>query len=99
MGDPSHEGWYTDPFARHEARWLSDGTPTTLIRDDGVEGHDEPPDGPFVQEAERIEPAPARSDTLRRADDAERAGDFDPEKLVRAAWDAFDQTSGTGGFL
>jgi hypothetical protein len=38
------EGWFTDPFGRHEARWLSFGTPTKLVRDDGVEAYDEPPE-------------------------------------------------------
>jgi len=23
----TEEGWYSDPFRRHEHRWLSDGTP------------------------------------------------------------------------
>ena len=34
----NEEGWYVDPFGRHEALWISDGTPTALVRDDdGVE--------------------------------------------------------------
>ncbi len=33
-------------------------------------------------------------DDLRRADDAEREGPFDPQKAQRAAWDALDQSSG-----
>ena len=37
------EGWYTDPYGRHEARWMSDGTPTELVRDRGVESYDAPP--------------------------------------------------------
>jgi hypothetical protein len=41
VGD--HEGWCPDPFGRHEARWLSGGEPTDLVRDGGVESHDEPP--------------------------------------------------------
>ena len=27
------ECWYTDPFALHEARWLSNGKPTKLVCD------------------------------------------------------------------
>ena len=27
------EGWFTDPFGRHEARWLSFGKPTKLVRE------------------------------------------------------------------
>jgi hypothetical protein len=38
------EGWCTDPFGRHEARWLSQGTPTKLVRDGEVESYDDPPD-------------------------------------------------------
>lgn len=37
------EGWYRDPYDRHEARWFSDGSPTSLVRDGGVEAHDAPP--------------------------------------------------------
>lgn len=37
------EGWFTDPFGRHEARWLSGGKPTDLVRDGDVESYDEPP--------------------------------------------------------
>jgi hypothetical protein len=40
------EGWYTDPFGRHEARWMSEGVPTKLVSDEGVESYDEPPDTP-----------------------------------------------------
>jgi hypothetical protein len=50
------EGWCTDPFGRHEARWLSAGTPTTLVRDGDVESYDEPPDEEPTREAELIEP-------------------------------------------
>jgi hypothetical protein len=38
------EGWCTDPFGRHEARWMSQGRPTKLVRDNGVESYEEPPD-------------------------------------------------------
>ena len=38
------EGWHADPFGRHEARWMSDGTPTTLVRDGDVESCDAPQD-------------------------------------------------------
>ena len=31
------EGWFTDPYGIHEARWLSAGEPTQLVRDQGVE--------------------------------------------------------------
>jgi hypothetical protein len=67
------EGWYTDPFGCHAARWLSDGQPTKLVRDGGVESYDEPPDAPPIQDPVLIEPDPASlgAEDLRRADDAE----------------------------
>jgi hypothetical protein len=49
------EGWFTDPFGRHEARWLSYGKPTKLVRDKGVESYDDPPDEEPDQEPVRIE--------------------------------------------
>jgi hypothetical protein len=42
-GAPEPEGWYADPFGRHEQRWFSAGTPTALVRDRGAESLDEPP--------------------------------------------------------
>ena len=44
MGISQLEGWCTDPFGLHEARWLSDGVPTKLVRDNGVESYEDPPD-------------------------------------------------------
>jgi hypothetical protein len=37
------EGWYRDPYGIHSDRWFSDGQPTSLVRDQGVESRDEPP--------------------------------------------------------
>jgi hypothetical protein len=37
------EGWYCDPYEIHSDRWFSDGRPTSLVRDQGVESRDEPP--------------------------------------------------------
>jgi len=39
------QGWGTDPFGVHEARYFSAGQPTKLVRDGGVESFDEPPSG------------------------------------------------------
>lgn len=90
--DENLEGWFTDPFGRHEARWLSDGTPTSLVRDGDVEGHDDPPDEPPSRVPERIAP-PGGPDTTLRADEAER--DYDPQRGVRRAWDVvIDEQSG-----
>jgi len=69
------EGWFTDPFGRHEARWLSWGKPTKLVRDEGIESYDEPPDQQPGEVAVRIEETPlAGGADLRRADDG--AGDL-----------------------
>lgn len=47
------EGWYQDPYGRHEARWISDGEPTKLVRDGVRESYDSPPEdvtpGPLVE--------------------------------------------------
>jgi len=68
-----HEGWFTDPFGRHEARWLSDGTPTKLVRDGSLESYDDPPDEEPTHEPQRIvvEVPPDGGADLRRADAAE----------------------------
>jgi hypothetical protein len=42
----SVEGWFQDPLGRHEARWISGGKSTALVRDGDVEG-DDPPEGPL----------------------------------------------------
>jgi hypothetical protein len=44
------EGWYKDPFAIHEDRWMSQGQPTKLVRDSGTESYDPPPDQPLPEE-------------------------------------------------
>ena len=68
------EGWYQDPFRLHEARWISDGTPTALVRDGGAESQDPPPSATFDGQLEPVaEDAPADGEDLRRADDEEAA--------------------------
>lgn len=68
------EGWYLDPFARHEQRWFSGGRPTSLVQDDGTDTRDEPPtpiwDGPLERPAER----PAVNETLRADDEPPTTG-------------------------
>jgi hypothetical protein len=88
------EGWYIDPFGHREARWFSDGAPTALVRDGGVEGHDPPSSSPFTGEIERVpETALTDGSDLKRADDAE-AGEFDPSTFAQAASDAIDSATG-----
>ena len=48
------EGWYTDPFGLHEARWMSDGKPTGLVRDGVVEATEAVPDGPPTATPQRL---------------------------------------------
>jgi hypothetical protein len=73
MEQTEEEGWYTDPYGLHEARWMSMGKPTKLVRDGQLESYDDPPDSAPSLPAERIEPPPGSvtsADDLR-ADDAE----------------------------
>jgi hypothetical protein len=86
------EGWYTDPFARHEARWMSEDVPTHLVRDGDVEGSDPVTDEPFKVTPVRVESeGPENGADLLRADDAEREPAYDPKKAARAGADAIDQ--------
>ncbi len=88
----NEEGWYIDPYRRHEARWISAGTPTSLVRDGSVEAQDTPPNEPMPAEIEPWAPyGVADASNLKRADDVE-AQDFDPKRLRQAAFDAIDQT-------
>jgi hypothetical protein len=67
-----------DPHEDYEVRWFSDGTPTALVRDGGVEPHDPPPDSPITGELQRVlETPPSGVLDLKRADEAETEG-FDP---------------------
>ena len=92
------EGWFTDPFGKHEARWLSAGRPTKLVRDGDAESYDEPPDGPFVADPVRIEsPTSESPDDLERADEAEGGAPFDAQKVADAPWGYFEGTAGYRG--
>ncbi|HTZ09565.1 MAG TPA: hypothetical protein VMB72_10850 [Acidimicrobiales bacterium] len=84
------EGWCTDPYGIHEARWMSAGTPTSLVRDDGLEATDPPPEGPAPGEAQPILPDPPPGADVRRADDLEREAP-DPRTPGQAAWEIFDE--------
>jgi len=85
------EGWYTDPYRLHEARWFSDGTPTALVRDAGVTSKDPPPDTPYLDQPTPVaEKATLAADELRRADDNEP----DPDRVEDAIWTIFTRGSG-----
>ena len=84
------EGWCTDPFGRHEARWLSDGTPTKLVRDGDVESYDDPPEEEPTVAAQLIEPDVGRiggADLLRAGDPHSGIADLETldQKLGMAA--------------
>ena len=87
-GHPVAEGWYRDPFKEHEDRWISDGKPTKLVRDGGVEASDDPPADQLPGELVPIPEAGSRSpDDLRRADDAESEPPLDDREMVDRATD------------
>ena len=64
------EGWYKDPWGRHEERWFSDGTATKLVRAGGEVSHDEPPNEPFDGPLEEADEVPVANETLRADDQA-----------------------------
>lgn len=84
------EGWYRDPYGIHQDRWFSAGTPTALVRDQGTEGHDDPPGyPPPAPPAEIPETDQFPADDFRRADDAETpTGHGDQETAADRAFNA-----------
>ncbi len=82
MGELVEEGWYTDPYEIHEARWFSAGKPTKLVRDGEDESYDAPPETPYKSQPVAIVATP---------EDAEPYEVYDDQRANRAAWDAFDQ--------
>jgi hypothetical protein len=70
--DEHAEGWFTDPFGRHEARWMSDGSPTKLVRDGEEESYDDPPEEePTVTPSRIAEEQVRDGGDLLRSDDPE----------------------------
>lgn len=83
-----------DPYGVHEARWISAGTPTALVRDGDIESQDPPPKTPHVGQLEDLAgSSPKDGSDLLRADDAEDKA-FDPDREEEAAWDVFGESSG-----
>jgi hypothetical protein len=83
------QGWYRDPYRQHVARWFSDGSPTALVRDDGVESMDPPPEHPFVGP---LEAADESEGELLHAHVG--PGQDRPDASVRGAWEIFVSTGG-----
>jgi hypothetical protein len=75
------EGWYRDPYGLHDDRWFSDGRPTNLVRDQGIESRDEPPQweppSPPVPIPENPE---SDGHDLLRADEAEWESEYEVER-------------------
>lgn len=86
-----YEGWYTDPFERHEARWFSAGAPSKLVPDGTVESSDPPPDESFRHQPEPIEPRyPGDRDGPSAPDVEPEPLDVDREVLKIQTYQAFD---------
>ena len=90
------EGWYHDPYGRHEARWISDGRATDLVRDGHQVSHDVAPSEPFKKPLE-----PWDMDTPERPGEDVRLADS--EKLRQSPWGVgvpggFVTTERCGGF-
>ena len=86
--NPLARGWYRDPYGIHEHRYMSEGLPTKLVRDDGRESYDPAPDRP-LPEGDLVPADQAAGDEtggsdLRRADDA-GSGPYDPAAARGAA--------------
>jgi hypothetical protein len=91
----SAEGWYTDPWDLHEARWFSAGRPTALVRDADSESHDQPPDRPYSHGPEPFEGHEATGPgELRRADDADDTWYYDHDRAQEAVWEQFGRSAG-----
>jgi hypothetical protein len=80
------QGWYTDPFGRHAARWFSDGRPTALVRDDGVDSNDPPP---TIRYSGPLEPVAEAEGELLHAH-----GGMAGDATVNGIWDIFVSTGG-----
>jgi hypothetical protein len=66
------QGWFCDPYRQHNARWFSDGSPTALVRDDGVESQDPPPTSPYTGQLEPV--AETEGELLHSHLDGNRSG-------------------------
>jgi hypothetical protein len=88
------QGWYRDPWDIHNDRWFSARRPTDLVRDDGVESRDSPPNGEVAVPLRPAEQAPADSSDAKRADAATRRDQsYDARK---AFWAVLDRAFGQG---
>jgi hypothetical protein len=87
--DNKAQGWYGDPFLQHDARWFSDGTPTALVRDEGIDSTDPPPS---TWSATHLAPAlEAEGQLLPARRGTERTGGGPP---INGIWKIFVSTGG-----
>jgi hypothetical protein len=84
------QGWYRDPYGIHQDRYFSAGVPTKLVRNDGRESYDPPPDKPVPDvDLIPVEPAPATDGSdLLRADQPEESSLRGQQ--IRAVIDVFE---------
>jgi hypothetical protein len=77
-------GWYRDPYGLHQDRYFSRNQPTKLVRDDGIEAYDPPPDTPVgLDELVPVHEKPAQP--------IEPEPDFDPRQAAQAVYEWFDR--------
>jgi len=84
------QGWCIDPFGVHQHRWISQDRPSNLVRDNGIEAKDPPPDRPpslpFVKVV--ADPMSMSSRDMLRADGDKDAVSPDLGDYGMAAMDA-----------
>lgn len=84
------QGWYKDPYGLHGERWFSNGSPTRIVCDAGLESEDPPPDLPFSGALVRV---PDGRSVPEGAINGNEPGQVsDPG--TRGAWEAFVETGG-----
>ena len=91
-------GWFRDPYHLHEDRYFSEGNPTKLVRDSGLESFDPPPDIPMPEEPVRTasHAKESGSSDMRRADDAEREAPYDRRTACQKATSLFVRFGSSG---
>jgi len=86
----NEEGWYTDPYGLHDARWMSQGRPTGLVRDGDIEATEEVPDGPPTSTPQRISALDSdglsTSDVIREATGKTPSYQDAAEESIDSSW-------------
>jgi hypothetical protein len=75
------QGWYRDPYRIHGDRWFSDGRPTRLVRDKGVESYDDPPLSEPTELLVAVPKRPRHKNDSKRADAATRV-----DQTLQSIW-------------